>query len=227
MFLEELKTINFFNIDEDDPFYEFFSDAEFPWQLLGRISQFIKAVGAALTPENFRKIGDDIWIENTAVVSEFSSIKGPAIIDAGAELRPGCFIRGNVFVGRGTVVGNSTEIKNALLLGHVDVPHYNYIGDSILAYGAHMGAGSITSNLRADKQNIVVRYGENEIHTGLRKFGAMVAQSVEVGCNAVLNPGVMVGERSIVYPLTSVRVSIPPHYIYKQTGEMVRNRNFE
>lgn len=226
MKLDDIKTVHFFPLEKDDLFFELFTHSIYPWDLLDKIGSFVKSLGATLSTSDYDKIGDDIWIEKTANVSEFSTIKGPTIIEAGAQLRPGSFIRGNAYVGEGSVVGTATELKNVLLLGHVEVPHYNYIGDSILSYGAHMGAGSITSNLRADKQNIIVRYEGEEIETGLRKFGAMVARSAEVGCNAVLNPGVLIGERSIVYPLSCVRISVPACHIYKQTGEMVKNRNY-
>ncbi len=225
MSLDDLKTVQFFNIDENALFYGFFSDSLYPWELLAKISSFVKALGASLSSCDYEKIGDDIWISKEATISEFSTIQGPAIIEAGAQLRPGAFIRGNAYIGPSTVVGTATEIKNSLLLGHVEVPHYNYIGDSILAVGAHMGAGSITSNLRADKRSVTVRYKDESFDTGLRKFGAMVAESVEVGCNAVLNPGVMIGAKSIVYPLSSVRISVPPHHIHKQTGEIVEILN--
>ena len=222
MSLDDLKTAHFFNICGNALFHEFFSESLYPWDLLSKIGEFIKAIGPSLSSYEYEKIGDDIWISKEASISEFATIQGPTIIEAGVQLRPGSFIRGNAYVGPSTVVGTATEIKNSLLLGHVEVPHYNYIGDSILAYGAHMGAGSITSNLRADKRHVIVRYKDESIATGLRKFGAIVGESAEVGCNAVLNPGVMIGERSIVYPLSSVRISVPPHHIYKQTGEIVK-----
>lgn len=222
MSLDDLKTVHFFNLDANAPFYKFFMSSTFPWELLAKIGEFVKGLGASLSLSDYDKAGDDIWISKVASISDYATIQGPAIIEAGVQLRPGAFIRGNAYIGPRTVVGTATEVKNALLLSHVEVPHYNYIGDSILACGAHMGAGSITSNLRADKRSVTVRYQGESINTNLRKFGAIVGESVEVGCNAVLNPGVLIGRGSIVYPLSSVRFSVPPHHIHKQMGEMVR-----
>ncbi len=222
MSLDDLKTFNFFCIDVDSFLYNFFADSVYPWELLGKIGDFVKAIGSSLSLADYERIGDDVWISRDATIYDYTTILGPSIIEPGVKIRPGAFIRGNAYIGPHSVVGTATEIKNALLVAHVEVPHYNYIGDSILANGAHMGAGSITSNLRADKSNVTVRYMGESIDSGRRKFGAIVGESVEVGCNAVLNPGVMIGEGSIVYPLSSVRVSVPPHHIYKHSDDIVK-----
>ena len=220
MSLDDLKTANFFHIEPDSIFYKFFLESTYPWELLDKIGDFVKAIGASLSLSDYEKVGDDVWISKEATIYEYTTIKGPTIIESGVEVRPGAFIRGKAYIGPQSVVGTATEIKNSFLIGHVEVPHYNYVGDSILAFGAHFGAGSITSNLRADKGDITVRYKGESIDTKLRKFGAIVGESAEIGCNAVLNPGVLIGEKSVVYPLSSVFVSVPAHHIHKQTGEI-------
>ncbi|RZS93050.1 LbetaH domain-containing protein [Cuneatibacter caecimuris] len=201
-----------------------FDGAQYPWELLPKISSFIVELGNSLPEEIFEKRGENIWIARSAKVAPTASITGPCIIDENAEIRHCAFIRGNAIVGKGAVVGNSTELKNVVLFDKVQVPHYNYVGDSILGYKAHMGAGSITSNVKSDKTLVVVRDGREEIATGLKKFGAMLGDCVEVGCGSVLNPGTVIGPESQIYPLSSVRGVVPERSIYKKQGEVVGRR---
>lgn len=201
-----------------------FDGAQYPWELLPKISSFIVELGNSLPEEIFEKRGENIWIARSAKVAPTASITGPCIIDENAEIRHCAFIRGNAIVGKGAVVGNSTELKNVVLFDKVQVPHYNYVGDSILGYKAHMGAGSITSNVKSDKTLVVVRDGREEIATGLKKFGAMLGDCVEVGCGSVLNPGTVIGPDSQIYPLSSVRGVVPERSIYKKQGEVVGRR---
>jgi NDP-sugar pyrophosphorylase family protein len=165
-----------------------------------------------------------VWVHNTDTIAPTASLAGPAIIGANTEILPGAFIRGSALVGADCVVGNSVELKNVIIFDHVQVPHYNYVGDSILGYGAHMGAGAVTSNIKSDRTNVVVRDGQERFETGLRKMGAMLGDHVEVGCNSVLNPGTVIGPESRVYPLSSVRGYIPPKHIYKNNGEIAEIR---
>lgn len=197
---------------------------EYPWEVLREIHEYILKVGPTLDTDRFEQAGENIWIAKTAKVAKTASITGPCIIDEDAEVRHCAFIRGNAIVGKGAVVGNSTELKNVVLSDKVQVPHYNYVGDSILGYKAHMGAGSITSNVKSDKKLVVVKAGEERFETGLKKFGAMVGDEVEVGCQSVLNPGTVVGKNSNIYPLSSVRGFVPANSIYKKAGEIVEKR---
>lgn len=197
-----------------------FDGVIYPWEVLSRISDFIMELGSTLPKERYEKKGDNVWIAKSAVVYPSACINGPAIIDEEAEIRHCAFIRGSAIVGRGAVVGNSTELKNVILFNKVQVPHYNYVGDSILGYKAHMGAGSITSNVKSDKTLVVVRAGEESVETGLKKFGAMLGDNVEVGCNSVLNPGTVIGRQSNIYPTSMVRGFIPADSIYKRQGEI-------
>lgn len=199
---------------------EIFDGVCYPWEVLSRISDFILKLGSTLPEERYEKKGDNVWIAKSAVVYPSACINGPAIIDEDAEIRHCAFIRGNAIVGRGAVVGNSTELKNVILFNKVQVPHYNYVGDSILGYKAHMGAGSITSNVKSDKTLVVVRAGEESFETGLKKFGAMLGDNVEVGCNSVLNPGTVVGRQTNIYPTSMVRGFIPANSVYKKQGEI-------
>lgn len=204
---------------------EIFEGVTYPWEVLSKISAFIVALGNKLPEERYEKRGDNVWIARTANVYPSACINGPAIIDEEAEVRHCAFIRGNAIVGKGAVVGNSTELKNVILFNKVQVPHYNYVGDSILGYKAHMGAGSITSNVKSDKTLVVVRAGEESLETGLKKFGAMVGDQVEVGCNSVLNPGTVIGKEANIYPTSMVRGFIPAGTIYKRQGEIVTKLN--
>lgn len=186
----------------------------YPWEALDRIGETVLAIGAKLDPEAYDHPQDDIWIAKSAVAYKTATIIGPCIIGENTEVRPGAFLRGNILVGDGAVVGNSTELKNCILFDGVQVPHYNYVGDSILGYMAHMGAGAITSNVKGDKQNVVV-HGERDYETGRMKFGAMLGDYAEIGCGSVLNPGTVIGRDTQVYPLSSVRGVIPARHIVK------------
>jgi len=199
---------------------ELLSSKKYPWELLPEINQFILELGPKLDKEIFNQIGENIWVAKSAKISPTASITGPVIIDENAEIRHCAFIRGKAIIGKNTVVGNSTELKNAILFNNVQVPHYNYVGDSILGYKAHMGAGSITSNVKSDKTNVQIK-GNETIDTNLRKVGAFLGDGVEVGCNSVLNPGTVIGRNSNIYPLSSVRGVIPENSIYKNKNEIV------
>ncbi len=203
---------------------DIFDGVTYPWEVLPKIGDFIVKLGNTLSPERYEKRGENVWIARSAKVFESACIIGPAIIDEEAEVRHCAFIRGNAVVGKGAVVGNSTELKNVILFNKVQVPHYNYVGDSILGYKAHMGAGSITSNVKSDKTLVVVRAGEESCETGLKKFGAMLGDNVEIGCNSVLNPGTVIGRQANVYPTSMVRGFIPGKSIYKKQGEIVQKR---
>ncbi len=197
----------------------------YPWQALGEIGSFILQLGATLSLDEFEKRADNIWIAKSATVAASASITGPCIIGQNTEIRHCAFIRGNALIGNGCVVGNSTELKNVILFDCVQVPHYNYVGDSILGYKAHTGAGAITSNVKSDKTLVTIKYGDKKIETGLKKFGAMLGDNVEIGCGSVLNPGTVIGKNSIVYPLSSVRGFVKADSIYKSKGEIVERRN--
>ena len=201
---------------------ELFTEAEYPWEVLPRIHDFILELGKRLPEEIYEKRGEDIWVAKNAKVAPTACLNGPLIIDEEAEIRHCAFVRGNAIVGKGAVVGNSTELKNVVLFNKVQVPHYNYVGDSILGYKAHMGAGSITSNVKSDKHLVKVHTPEGDIETGIKKFGAMIGDNVEVGCGSVLNPGTVIGRQSNIYPLSSVRGVVPAHSIYKKQGEVVK-----
>ncbi len=199
-----------------------FEGVTYPWEVLPKISDFICALGETLDPEIFEKRGENIWVAKNATVAQTACLNGPLIIDENAEIRHCAFIRGNAIVGKGAVVGNSTELKNVVLFNGVQVPHYNYVGDSVLGHKSHMGAGSITSNVKSDKTLVVVKDAGEQIETGLKKFGAMLGDFVEVGCGSVLNPGTVIGSHTNVYPLSSVRGVIPAHSIYKKQGEIAQ-----
>lgn len=198
-----------------------FEYATYPWEILPRLKDCILQLGPALPADRFEQRGENVWIAKSADVSPTACIHGPCIIDEEAEIRHCAFIRGNVIVGKGTVVGNSTELKNVILFNQVQVPHYNYVGDSILGFKAHMGAGSITSNVKSDKTLVKV-HSNPEIETGLKKFGAMLADGVEVGCNSVLNPGTVVGRNTNIYPVSCVRGVVPADSIYKSRTEITK-----
>ena len=188
---------------------DLFEGVTYPWEVLPKIGAFIKELGATLDTEEYEKRGEDVWVAKSATVFESAYIHGPAIIGKNAEVRHCAFIRGNAIVGEGAVVGNSTELKNVVVFNKVQVPHYNYVGDSVLGFKAHMGAGSITSNVKSDKTLVKVHTPEGDIETGLKKFGAMIGDEVEVGCGSVLNPGTVIGKSSNIYPLSSVRKFVP------------------
>ena len=203
---------------------ELFRGVTYPWEVLPKIKDFIIALGETLSEEKYERKEGDVWVARSAEVFPTAYIGGPAIIDEEAQIRHGAFIRGSAIVGKGAVVGNSTELKNVILFNKVQVPHYNYVGDSILGYKAHMGAGSITSNVKSDKTLVVVKAGEEAIETGLKKFGAMLGDQVEVGCNSVLNPGTVIGKNTNIYPTSMVRGVIPAGSIYKRQGEIADKR---
>lgn len=197
-----------------------FDGCTYPWEALSRIKEEILRIGATLSEEEYNKVGENVWIAKSAKVAPTAYINGPAIICRDAEVRHCAFIRGSAVVGEGAVVGNSTELKNVILFNKVQVPHYNYVGDSILGYKSHMGAGAITSNVKSDKTLVTVNTGEERIETGLKKFGAILGDNVEVGCNSVLNPGTIVGRNTNIYPLSMVRGYVPAGSIYKKAGEI-------
>ena len=201
---------------------DLFEGLRYPWEALPLIGDFIISLGRTLDPALYEKRDQDIWVAYSAHIAPTAYLSGPLIIDEDAQVRHCAFIRGRAIVGRDCVVGNSTELKNSVLFNHVQVPHYNYVGDSILGYRAHMGAGSITSNVKADHSLIVVKDGERQIETGLKKFGAMLGDHAEIGCNAVLNPGSVIGRDTTVYPLSMVRGVVPPDAIYKTKNEIAR-----
>lgn len=204
---------------------ELFNGLTYPWEALPKISDFIIKLGETLPEDMYEKRGENVWIAKSAKVFPSAYINGPAIIDEDAEVRHCAFIRGNAIVGKGAVVGNSTELKNVVLFNKVQVPHYNYVGDSILGFKAHMGAGSITSNVKSDKTLVVVKSKDEQLETGLKKFGAMLGDNVEVGCNSVLNPGTVVGRDSNIYPTSCVRGFIPANSIYKNKDEIVKKQS--
>ena len=221
--MDQITIKDLYNLEETIA-GELFAGKTYPWEVLPEIGAFIVKLGNTLDPQEYEKAGENIWIARSAKVAPTASITGPAIIGKEAEIRQGAFIRGNAIVGAGAVVGNSTELKNVVLFNKVQVPHYNYVGDSILGYRAHMGAGSITSNVKSDKTLVVVKGKETKIETGLKKFGAMLGDQVEVGCNSVLNPGTVIGPRSNIYPLSSVRGVIPADHIFKAQDRIVEKQ---
>ncbi len=198
-----------------------FDGKEYPWEVLPEIGKFIVELGETLPEDKYVKRGENVWVAKSAKVFPSAYLNGPLIIDEEAEIRHCAFIRGNAIVGKNAVVGNSTELKNVVLFDRVQVPHYNYVGDSVLGYKAHMGAGSITSNVKSDKTLVVVKSKEENIETGLKKFGAMLGDCVEVGCNSVLNPGTVVGRNSNIYPTSCVRGFVPENCIYKKSDDIV------
>ncbi|MFA9464001.1 MAG: UDP-N-acetylglucosamine pyrophosphorylase [Velocimicrobium sp.] len=220
--MELLKIKNLFKDLSQTLAKELLEKVDYPWEALSQIGSFIMQIGEELPMEEYEKRGDDVWIAKSAKIYPNTYIQGPTIIGKETEVRPGAFIRGNVIVGDGAVIGNSTELKNVILFNKVQVPHYNYVGDSILGYRAHMGAGAITSNVKSDKTLVLVKSGEKKLETGLKKMGAILGDNVEVGCGSVLNPGTIIGANSIIYPLSSVRGFVLPGSIYKKQSEIVK-----
>lgn len=218
--MEECKIKNLYNLDETIA-KDLLEKFTYPWEVLPNIAEYIIELGNKLDKEKYEKKGEDIWIAKSANVYPSAYIKGPAIIGEDAEIRHCSFIRGKVIVGNGAVVGNSTELKNVILFNKVQVPHYNYVGDSILGYKSHMGAGSITSNVKSDKKLVVIKGKNEKIETGIKKIGAMIGDNVEVGCGSVLNPGTIIGKNTNIYPLSSVRGVVPKNSIYKNKNEIV------
>ena len=225
--MENAKIINLYDLEQTIA-GEYLAQFTYPWEALKGIADFIRELGPTLDPDKFEKRGEDIWVAKSAKVAPTACLNGPLIIDEEAEIRHCAFVRGSAIVGKGSVVGNSTELKNDIIFNSVQVPHYNYVGDSILGYKSHMGAGSITSNVKSDKTLVVVKdkYGsKEEIKTGLKKFGAMLGDYVEVGCNSVLNPGTVIGRHSNIYPLSRVRGVIPADSIFKDQDHVVKKHD--
>ena len=200
-----------------------FDGVEFPWEALSGIKEFILKLGPTLGDEFERRNGD-IWIARSAKIAPTAYIGGPCIIDENAEIRHCAFIRGSAIIGKNAVVGNSTEVKNAVIFDGAQAPHFNYVGDSVLGHRAHMGAGAVTSNIKSDKTNVTIRFGAAKIETGLRKFGAMLGDDVEVGCNSVLCPGCVIGRNTTVYPLSRVRGFVDAESIFKAPDDIVKKR---
>ena len=217
---EKLEIYNLFDLNETIA-REIFDNVNYPWEVLTRIEEFITNLGNNLDEEKFYKKDKNIWIAKTAKVAPTAYIEGPAIIDEEAEIRHCAFIRGRVIVGKNVVVGNSTEIKNAILFNRVEVPHFNYIGDSVLGYKAHMGAGSVTSNIKSDRKCVEIKLDDLKFETGMVKIGAFLGDKVEIGCGSVLNPGTIIGRNTNVYPLSSVRGFVEENSIYKCQNEIV------
>lgn len=218
--MSEIKVKNLYNLNETIA-AGLFEEDSYPWEALPKIHDFILELGKTLPEDVYEKRGEDIWVARSAKVAPTACLNGPLIIDEEAEIRHCAFIRGNAIVGKGAVVGNSTELKNVVLFNKVQVPHYNYVGDSILGFKAHMGAGSITSNVKSDKTLVVVKGEGIRIETGLKKMGAMLGDYVEVGCNSVLNPGTIIGRDSNIYPTSCVRGVIPAGHIFKDKDNIV------
>ena len=218
---EELRIEKLYNLSETIA-AELFEGLDYPWQALPLIGEFIKKLGRTLDKSEYDETAENVWIAKSAVVAPTAYINGPCIIGKNAEVRHCAFIRGNAIVGEGAVVGNSTELKNVVLFNRVQVPHYNYVGDSILGYKSHMGAGSITSNVKSDKTKVTINYQGEKLNTGLKKMGAILGNYVEVGCNSVLNPGTVIGSNTNVYPLSSVRGFIPRGCIFKKQSNIVQ-----
>ena len=200
---------------------DIFNGVTYPWEVLAKINDFIIELGNSLDKNEFEEIGENIWAHKTCKIAKSAYINGPVIIDENAEIRHCAFIRGKAIIGKNSVVGNSTELKNVILFDNVQVPHYNYVGDSILGYKSHMGAGSITSNVKSDKKLVVIKNGETKIETTLKKVGAMIGDNVEVGCGSILNPGTIIGRNTNIYPLSSVRGVVKENSIYKNQNEIV------
>ncbi|MDD6847410.1 MAG: UDP-N-acetylglucosamine pyrophosphorylase [Oscillospiraceae bacterium] len=218
--MDRLKISSLYNLEETIA-KELFQSVTYPWEVLPKISEFILKLGESLDPEIYEKKGEDIWVAKSAKIFDSAYLHGPLIIDENAEVRQCAFIRGSAIVGKNAVVGNSTELKNSILFNCVQTPHYNYIGDSILGYKSHTGAGVITSNLKSDKSLVTVALDGNKIETGVKKFGAMLGDNVEVGCNSVLNPGTVVGKNTNIYPLSPVRGYVPENSIFKSQNNIV------
>ena len=217
---EELKIKNMYDLQYTEA-KECFADAEYPWEALPRIHDFIAAYGPTLDPAEYTEVQPHVWIHKTAKVLPSAYFAEYIIIGPETEVRHSAFLRGNIIVGKGCVIGNSCELKNVIIFDGVQVPHYNYVGDSILGYKSHMGAASLTSNVKSDKKLVVVHAADGDIPTGLKKFGAMLSDHVEVGCGSVLNPGVCVGRNSNIYPLSSVRGCVPANSIYKSAEDII------
>ncbi len=217
--MNQVKTKSLLNLDET--IAKDFMTEEDPWKIISKIKELIMSLGKKIDLGKFEKIGEDIWIAKSAKVANSACIVGPAIIDENVEIRHCAYIRGNVIVGKNSVVGNSTELKNCILFNNTQVPHFNYVGDSILGYKVHMGAGSITSNVKSDKTKIAIKINNEKINTDLFKLGAIIGDYSEIGCNSVLNPGTMLGKNVTIYPLSNVRGYINDNSIYKDKNNII------
>ena len=218
--MEECLINNLYSLDETIA-KDLLIKYKYPWEVLPEIEKFIIELGKKLPKDEFEEIKENVWVHKTAKIYESAYIQGPTIICKDAEVRHCAFIRGKAIVGENSVVGNSTELKNVILFNKVQVPHYNYVGDSILGYKTHMGAGSITSNVKSDKKLVIIKNENHKIETGLKKVGAMIGDNVEIGCGSVLNPGTIIGKETNIYPLSSVRGVIPSNSIYKNKNEII------
>lgn len=221
-----LKTTELFDLSHTVA-GDFLRECPYPWQALDHIGAWICALGETLPAALYDHTAPDVWIAKSAVVAPSATVTGPCIIGAHTEVRTGAYIRGNVLVGEHAVIGNSTELKNAILFDGVQVPHFNYVGDSILGFGAHLGAGAVTSNVKSDKTPVVIRCGAESAPTGRKKIGAMIGDGVEIGCNSVLCPGAVIGKHSVIYPLCAVRGTVPAAHIYKGKDKMVSRAGFD
>ena len=219
-----LTTKYLFRYPEHSIAWEYLCRFEYPWQALDELKDFILELGPKLSREEYEYRGDGIYVARSAKIAPTAFIGGPAIIGPEAEIRHGAFIRSSAIVGARAVVGNSVELKNCILFDEVQVPHFNYVGDSVLGYKSHMGAGSVTSNVKSDKTLVVIRFGEERVATGRKKLGAMLSDFVEVGCNSVLNPGTVIGAHSNVYPLSAVRGYVPENSIFKSSQDIVAKK---
>lgn len=215
-----MKTVELFNLEKTIA-KDLLSKKEYPWEILPEIKEFILELGNKLPLDKFDKIKDDVWVSKSASVAPSASISGPCIIDDDAEIRHCAFIRGSAIIGKGAVIGNSTEIKNSIIFDKVQIPHYNYVGDSVLGYKSHLGAGALTSNVKSDKTLVTIKADGKKIETNLKKFGAMVGDETEVGCHAVLCPGTVLGKNVTVYPLSMVRGFVKENSIFKSKDTIV------
>ena len=220
---DSMKNKNLFNMEETIA-KDIFEDCDYPWEVLPKIEAFILELGKTLSEDEYDCIDGNIWIAKSATIAPTASITGPCIIGKNTEVRQCAFIRGKAIVGENCVVGNSTELKNVILFNNVQVPHYNYVGDSILGFKSHMGAGSITSNVKSDKTIVTINYQGEKLNTGLKKMGAILGNYVEVGCNSVLNPGTVIGRNSNIYPLSRVRGVVPENSIFKELNDIVEKK---
>lgn len=221
--MHEFETNNLLNLEETIA-KQIFNDVKYPWEVIPKIKDFIIELGNTLDLNKFIKKDNDIWISSSAKIAPTAHIEGPCIIDENAEIRHCAFIRGNAIIGKNVVIGNSTEIKNAIIFNNAQIPHFNYVGDSILGYKTHMGAGSIISNLKTDKSLVTIKFKGEKIKTHLEKFGAILGDYAEVGCGSVLNPGTIIGKKTNIYPLSSVRGYVEQNKIYKNQNEIVNKK---
>lgn len=203
---------------------KYLKECEYPWEALPLIKKFIKELIEDLDKSEYKEAGKDVWVHNSVKIAPTASLNGPCIIGKDTEIRPGAYVRGNVIVGEGCVIGNSCELKNAIVFDKSQIPHFNYVGDAILGFHAHMGAGSIVSNLKADGRDIIIKDGKKKVETHLRKFGAMIGDNAEIGCNSVMNPGTIIGRNSNIYPLARVRGIVPANSIFKDEDNVVEKK---